>query len=214
VPILPILGETCWYFVRLLFVTETTVTDDFTLIRAIQAGDQKAFESLVRRYQRQVANLISMTIGNHDDVDDIAQEVFIRVHRSLPKFKFDASFFSWLYRITMNLCIDEIRKRKIRKVLSLDFLTEDALERSRKSKDYILPSDEMLTEERKTIVQSALQRLSREHREVLVLREYQDYSYNEIAETLGITIEAVKSRIFRARAELKGMLKDYFVETV
>ena len=102
-----------------------TVTDDFTLIRLIQTGDHQAFELLVRRYQRKVANLIYLTMGNRDGVEDIAQEVFIRVYRSLPKFKFDASFFSWLYRITMNLCIDEIRKRKIRRVLSLDYLTEE-----------------------------------------------------------------------------------------
>ncbi len=191
---------------------ETTVSDDFTLIRAIQAGDHLAFESLVRRYQHQVTNLIYVTIGNRDDVEDIAQEVFIRVYRSLPKFKFDASFFSWLYRITMNLCIDEIRKRKIRKVLSLDFLTEDALEVRRKSKEYEIPSDALLQEEKRGVIQSALQRLTPDHREVLVLREYQNYSYNEIAETLDLSMEAVKSRIFRARAELKRMLNDYFEE--
>ncbi len=67
------------------------MTDDFTLIRAIQAGDRQAFESLIRRYQRQVANLIYITMGNRDDVDDIAQEVFIRVYRSVLRFKFDAS---------------------------------------------------------------------------------------------------------------------------
>ena len=96
--------------------TESAGIDDFSLVKAFQAGDQQAFESLVRRYQHQVANLIYVTMGNRDDVDDIAQEVFIRVYRSLIRFKFDASFFSWIYRITMNLCIDEIRKRKIRKL--------------------------------------------------------------------------------------------------
>jgi RNA polymerase sigma-70 factor, ECF subfamily len=189
-----------------------TVTDDFTLIRSIQVGDHQAFESLVRRYQHQVANLIYLTMGNRDDVDDIAQEVFIRVYKSLSKFKFDASFFSWLYRITMNLCIDEIRKRKIRRVLSLNYLTEDTLEKSRKSKDYTMASDLVLTEEKRQVIQSALQRLTPEHREVLVLREYQDLSYNEIAETLGLRLEAVKSRIFRARMELKNLLNDYFKE--
>jgi RNA polymerase sigma-70 factor, ECF subfamily len=191
-----------------------TVIDDFTLIRSIQAGDHHAFESLVRRYQRQVANMIYLTMGNRDDVDDIAQEVFIRVYRSLSKFKFDASFFSWLYRITMNLCIDEIRKRKIRRVLSLDYLTEDTLEKNRKNKDYIVASDSVLTEEKQHVIQSALQRLTPEHREVLVLREYQDLAYNEIAEMLGIRLEAVKSRIFRARMELKKLLSDYFKERV
>jgi RNA polymerase sigma-70 factor (ECF subfamily) len=179
------------------------VTDDFTLIRAVQAGDHQAFESLVLRYQRQVANLIYVTIGNRDGVEDIAQEVFLRVYRSLSKFKFEASFFSWIYRITMNLCIDEIRKRKIRRVLSLDFLTEDALEKSRKNKDHPIASDSVMTEEKRQIVQSALH---------LVLREYEDFGYTEIAETLGISLEAVKSRIFRARTELKNLLSDYFVE--
>lgn len=188
------------------------MTDDFTLIRAIQAGDRQAFESLIRRYQRQVANLIYITMGNRDDVDDIAQEVFIRVHRSVLRFKFGASVFSWIYRITMNLCIDEIRKRKIKRVISLDFLSEDALEKNRKSKDYKLPSDSMLIEEKQQVIQSALHRLTPEHREVLVLREYQDFSYNEIAETLGLSIQAVKSRIFRARMELRNLLGDYFTE--
>ncbi|MGD1044349.1 MAG: sigma-70 family RNA polymerase sigma factor [Bacteroidota bacterium] len=192
--------------------TETTVIDDFSLIRAIQAGDHQAFESLVRRYQRQVANLIYVTMGSRDDVDDIAQEVFIRVYRSLPRFKFDASFFSWIYRITMNLCIDEIRKRKIRKVLSLDFLTEDVLEQNRKSKDHLMPSDSILADERRQVVQSALQRLKPEHRDILVLREYNDLGYSEIAETLNISLEAVKSRIFRARSELKNLLSEYFEE--
>ena len=186
--------------------------DDFSLIRAIQAGDHKAFESLVRRYQNQVANLIYVTMGNSDDVDDIAQEVFIRVYRSLPRFKFDASFFSWIYRITKNLCIDEIRKRKIRRVLSLDFLTEDALEKSRKNKEDITPSDSILSDERRQIVQTALQRLKPEHRDILVLREYKDLGYSEIAETLDISLEAVKSRIFRARSELKILLSEYFEE--
>jgi RNA polymerase sigma-70 factor (ECF subfamily) len=197
---------------RLLSEAEMTVDDDLTLIRSIQAGNSNAFELLVRRYQRQVANLIYIKMGNRDDVEDIAQEVFIRVHRSLPQFKFNASFFSWIYRITMNLCIDEIRKRKIRRVLSLDFLTEDAIEKNRKSQDIPTPSDSVLSEEKKEMVRSAIRRLSPEHREVLTLREYQDLSYDEIAETLGLTLEAVKSRIFRARSEMKNMLSGYFKE--
>ena len=190
--------------------TESAGIDDFSLVKAFQAGDQHAFESLVRRYQHQVANLVYVTMGSRDDVDDIAQEVFIRVYKSLPRFKFDASFFSWVYRITMNLCIDEIRKRKIRKVLSLDFLTEDALEKSRKNKDHSMPSDSMLLDERRQIVQSALQRLKPEHRDILVLREYKDLGYSEIAKALDISLEAVKSRIFRARSELKILLSEYF----
>ncbi|MBN1397315.1 MAG: sigma-70 family RNA polymerase sigma factor [Bacteroidetes bacterium] len=192
--------------------TDKIVTDDYKLIRSIQAGDHQAFELLVRRYQRQIANLVYLTIGNSDDVEDITQEVFIRVYRSLPKFKFDASFFSWLYRITMNLCIDEIRKKKIRRVFSLDYLTEDTLEKNRKDKEHSTAFDDLMKEEKQKVVQSALQQLKPEHREILVLREYQDLSYDEIAETLGLRLEAVKSRIFRARKEMKNLLNEYFKE--
>jgi len=112
----------------------------------------------------------------------------------------------------MNLCIDEIRKRKVRKILSLDFLTEDVLEKNKKSKEHLTPLDTIENEERKLVVQTALQKLTVEHREVLYLREYHDYSYNEIAESLRISIEAVKSRIFRARNELRKLLSSYFEE--
>jgi RNA polymerase sigma-70 factor (ECF subfamily) len=183
--------------------------DDVVLVQASQRGDHAAFEQLIKRYERQIANLIYMTMGNSDSVDDLSQEVFIRVYRSLKNFKFDASVFSWMYRIAMNLCIDEIRKRKIRRVVSLEFLTEDALERTRKHKHQDLPSDAMMKEEKKKIVQLAIQQLTQEHREVILLRESQDYSYTEIAETLDIKIEAVKSRIFRARKELKKKLERY-----
>ncbi|MBI5463608.1 MAG: sigma-70 family RNA polymerase sigma factor [Ignavibacteriales bacterium] len=186
--------------------------DDFRLIRAYRSGTEGAFEELVRKYQRQVANVIYLSLGNRAEVEDLTQEVFIRVHRSLPKFEFDASFFSWLYRITMNLCIDEIRRRKLKRMLSLDFLAEGALEREQFMKDRTLASDEVMNDEKKTMIQSAIRRLSKEHREIIVLREYQDFSYNELAETLGISLEAVKSRIFRAREELRRMLKDYFKE--
>ncbi len=197
---------------RLLVDTEVTVKDDFTLIKEVQAGNNNSFELLVARYQNQVANLIFMKMGRSEDVEDIAQEVFIRVFRSLPKFKFNSSFFSWIYRITLNLCIDEIRKRKIRRMLSLDFLTEDALEKNKKGNEVINPSDSVLSKERKDMVHRAMNRLSKEHREILLLREYQDLSYDEIAEALGLTLQAVKSRIFRARSEMKNMLGGYFKE--
>jgi RNA polymerase sigma-70 factor (ECF subfamily) len=199
---------------RLLSENKLKVKDDFTLIRAIQSGDHNAFETLINRYQRQVANQIYMNMGNRDDVEDIAQEVFIRVYRSLPKFKFNSSFFSWIYRITMNLCIDEIRKRKIRRMLSLDFLAEDYLDKSGVSDEVTTPSESVLLNEKKDIVRRAMQHLSKEHREILTLREYQDLSYDEIAETLGLTVQAVKSRIFRARSEIRNLLGGYFKERV
>jgi len=187
-------------------------SEDFRLVNAFKAGDHQAFEDLVRRYQRPVANIIYLTLGNREEVQDIAQEVFIRVYRSIDKFEFDASFFSWIYRITVNLCIDELRRKKIKRALSLDFLTEGALEKEKKSKEQVLASDGVLNDEKREIVLGALQRISQEHRQVIILREYEELSYAEIAAYLGISIQAVKSRIFRAREELRTLLEDYFEE--
>lgn len=187
--------------------------DDFQLVRAFQAGDEKAFEELIRRYQRQVANIIYLTFCSREVVEDLAQEAFIRVYRSLAKFEFDASFYSWLYRITINLCIDEIRRRKIKKTFSLDFLSEERIEEKEKpSRRIQTPSDSLLESEKKDVVSKALQKLRPSHRSVLILREYEDLSYDEIAKTLKISVQAVKSRIFRAREEMRTLLKDYFQE--
>lgn len=190
------------------------MTDDYTLVRDAQGGSHKAFETLVHKYQRQIANLIYLSMGNRDEVEDLSQEVFVRAYRSLPRFKFDASFFSWIYRIALNLCIDEIRKKKIRRVLSLDFLTEDAIENQRQDHSPSLTSEGTLYDERKEIIRDALQQLSMEYRQIILLREYEDLTYEDIAKTLGISMQAVKSRLFRARAELKELLKDYFKEMV
>ncbi len=114
----------------------------------------------------------------------------------------------------MNLCFDETRKRKVKRILSLDFLTEEGIEEHRQEKQNILPSDELIMEEDRQVVRQALQRISEEHRQILILREYENYGYNEIAETLNISLEAVKSRLFRARAEMRKLLQGYFKEQV
>jgi RNA polymerase sigma-70 factor (ECF subfamily) len=193
---------------------ERQAAEDYELVRAVQAGDEKAFEKLVKKYQRQIANIVYLTLGNRDDADDVTQEVFIRAYRYLPRFTFDAPFFSWLYRVTMNLCFDETRKRKVKRILSLDFLTEEGIEEHRQEKQNILPSDELIMEEDRQVVRQALQRISEEHRQILILREYENYGYNEIAETLNISLEAVKSRLFRARVEMRKLLQGYFKEQV
>ena len=188
------------------------VHDDLHLIRSFQAGDESAFEELVRRYQRQVANIIYLTMGDRADIEDLSQEAFLRVYKSLNRFEFDSSFYSWLYRIVVNLCIDEFRRRKIRRTLSLDFFSEDRLEKEQKSADLNTGLDEVLGNEKKNVVRQALDKLSPDHKTALILREYSDLSYADIADVLKITPQAVKSRIFRARAELRELLKDYFKE--
>jgi RNA polymerase sigma-70 factor (ECF subfamily) len=188
------------------------LVDDFKLIEAFRNGDEKAFEEIVRRYHRQVANIIYLTLGNRDEVDDLSQEVFVRVFRSLDRFAYDSSLYSWIYRIAVNLCIDEIRKKRIRKLIPLEFLTESKLEGEKKSKAVATASDDVLQQEKQQVIKGALARLSPIHRTVILLREYEDLSYAEISKTLRISQQAVKSRIFRAREELRELLKDYFQE--
>lgn len=188
------------------------ITDDFQLVEAFRHGDEKAFEELVRRYQRQVANIIYLTLGNREAIEDLTQEVFIRVYKSLARFQHDASVYSWIYRITVNLCIDEIRRRKIKRTISLQFFSDHKLEQEKKFKDKATAADRVLTEERRSMVREALQKLSPLQRTVIVLREYEDLSYDEIAKTLNISTQAVKSRIFRARDELRKLLEGYFGE--
>jgi RNA polymerase sigma-70 factor (ECF subfamily) len=130
----------------------------------------------------------------------------------LARFEFDASLYSWIYRIAVNLCIDEIRRRKIRKVIPLEFFTERKLEEQKRSKDKVTAADALLAKEKQQVIVDALQKLSPNHRTVLLLREYEDLSYGEIAKTLRISPQSVKSRIFRAREELRKLLKGYFKE--
>lgn len=188
-------------------------SDDFQLIRSFQAGNETSFEELVRRYQRQVANIIYLTLGDRSEIKDLTQEAFIRVYRSLDRFAFDSSFYSWLYRIVINLCIDELRRRKIKRTLSLDFLSESRFERERSSfSQRTSADDELLAQEKQSIIREALNALPTDYKTVLILREYNDLSYADIAKILKISQQAVKSRIFRARSELRKLLKDYFGE--
>jgi len=187
-------------------------SDDLVLVRAFREGDEKAFEEIVRRYQRQVASVIYLTMGSRAEVEDLTQEVFMRVYRSIDRVTIETSLFSWIYRIAMNLCIDELRRKKIKRVLSIGPEAGSAADHSELFEEPSRASDELMAEEKKNQVLDALAKLTPAHRAALVLREYEEMSYRQIARSLGITEQAVKSRIFRAREELKELLKDYFKE--
>jgi len=186
-------------------------SDDQSLVRAFQEGDEKAFEEIVRRYQRQVANIVYLTMGGRAEVEDLTQEVFLRVYRSIGRVNVEQSLFSWIYRIALNLCIDELRKRKVKRILALE-TAEEASDHSPMLRETAGASDDLMSQEKKDQILSALRKLTPAHRTALVLREYEDMSYKEIANALHITEQAVKSRIFRAREELKDLLKAYFRE--
>lgn len=180
---------------------------ELKLVQRVVSGDTEAFSSLVLAYEKQVFNIALRMVGNREDAEDISQESFIKAYNSLSNFRGDASFSSWLFRIVSNTCLDHLRKIKNRQTLSLSTENEDE-----ETEEYDIADDsfspEELLEKRltKESIQRGLEELSEEHRTVLVLREIQGLSYDEIAQMLEIESGTVKSRIARARKKLCAFL--------
>jgi RNA polymerase sigma-70 factor (ECF subfamily) len=180
--------------------------DENEIIRRAKDGDERAFEYIVKKYQSKVANLIFKIIGDQDIVEDLTQEVFLRVMESLKDYKFGSAIYTWIYRITVNICIDEIRKRQRSRAFSLD----NIVGQNPKSEPSYSPVEKTFERgEMREIIENALSKLPAEYKTVIVLREFEDLSYEEIAKILKIRIGTVKSRIFRARKLLAEYLKEY-----
>lgn len=177
---------------------------EWELIKKSKSGDYIAFEELVHKYENKVYTVAYRFMGNHADACDLAQEAFIKVYQSLPRFRGDASFMTWIYHITANTCRDELRRRQNKHTLSLDDDSDDsvALKLMVASDD---PGPEELIEsmELGEQVQQCLNTLTEEYRLILIMREIQGFSYNEIANALEISLGTVKSRLSRARAAFK-----------
>ena len=190
--------------------------EDRTLVRAAQKGDQNAFRQLVERYQRRVYQLALGMMKDPDDAMDIAQETFVRVHRYLPSFKGDSSFFTWTYRIATNLCLDAQRKKG--RVIRVDAQDGDEAEieaaMDPPSSALAGPQRAALNEELRGKLEEALQSLSENHRAILLLREVEGLSYDELAKVLGIRKGTVMSRLFHARLMMQKKLREYLGEDV
>ncbi len=153
-------------------------------------------------------NLAFRIIGNYDDAADLAQETFVRIFKAISKFKEESSFSTWIYRITTNVCLDEIRKRKNKKILSLDedIHMDDGDMKRQVESDEIGPEQNAEREEVRKIVNDAINMLPEDQRVVITLRDIDGMSYEEISETLKCPGGTVKSRINRARVALKNIL--------
>ncbi len=178
------------------------------LLHKAKAGDIEAFEELIDAYQKKVFNLAFRIIGNYDDAADLAQETFVRIFKAISKFKEESSFSTWIYRITTNVCLDEIRKRKNKKILSLDedIHMDDGDMKRQVESDEIGPEQNAEREEVRRIVNDAINMLPEDQRVVITLRDIDGMSYEEISETLKCPGGTVKSRINRARVALKNIL--------
>lgn len=176
-----------------------------SLIKQAQKGRQEAFAGLMHMYQHQVYGLSYSLTGNHQDAQDLAQEVFLKAYRSLHGFRGEADFGTWLHRITVNLWINQQRRRKNQVVVSLDapVPTQEGEVTREVAVTDADPQELFTVKELQAVVRQALDSLSREHRAVLVLREMQGHTYEEIAQILNCTLGTVKSRLNRARQVFK-----------
>ncbi len=174
---------------------------DDVLITLFQSGEEEVFRILVERYSQRVRNLIFSIFNEGSLVDDIAQEVFIRVYEALPRFRFESSFYTWLYRITVNKSRDELRKRRTKKFFSLHSML-DASSDELQSKIRVFPEDNSAKE----LVNKGLQQLPDKFRIPIVLKDIDGLSYEEMAEILQCEVGTVKSRLSRARAMLRSIL--------
>lgn len=173
--------------------------DDFSLIKRFIEGDESTFNILVRRHKEKVRNVVFVTLNNQDLVDDIAQDVFITVYKNLNKFRFESQFTTWLYRITVNKCKDYLRKIKMRSIFIPIKENEDVGNNSTEVED----------SDRAELVRKSISKLPDKLRIPLVLKDIEGLSYQEIADATNSEIGTVKSRIFRARENLRIILKPY-----
>ena len=186
-----------------------TREEELRLVRRVQSGEAEAFEELVRAHEKTVYNLALRLVGNPQDAEDMAQEAFLKVYRSLPEFRGESKFSVWLYRIVSNVCLDHLRRQGRRPASSLTTEDEDGEEQQWDVPDES-QSPERLLEQKLTreAVQRGLETLPEDQRQILLLREIRGMSYEEIGAALDLEPGTVKSRIFRARKRLCAFLME------
>ncbi len=182
---------------------------DQRLVERVQRGDKQAFGLLVSKYQRKLMRLLSRLIRDAGEVEDVAQETFIKAYRALPSFRGDSAFYTWLYRIGINTAKNYLVSQGRRAPTSTGFDSEEAesFEDGDQLRDINTPERMLLSKQIGETIESAMQALPDELRTAIVLRELEGLSYEEIAGIMGCPIGTVRSRIFRAREAIADRLK-------
>ena len=178
-------------------------SEEAALVRRVQARDEMAFREIVERYQSKVFSIIYGILRNHNDAEDIAQQVFSKVYFSIRNFDFRSSLLTWIYKITVNECYDYLRKKRVRKlVYESDFSEEDALrmEASDPAVDPGVPVDRRLAQQ--DLVMKLLDRVSEEDRSLILLKEVEGHSVEELAAMTGLNENTIKVKLFRTRQKL------------
>jgi RNA polymerase sigma-70 factor (ECF subfamily) len=178
---------------------------DEELVDAFQAGNLAAFDLLVRRWERKIQGAIYRVMGTEEDARDLCQEAFLKAYRALGSFKREARFSSWLYQIALNLCRDRMRRRRGRTMLSLDAMDDEgaSLRLCQEPSPLELAEGGALAR----VVAAAVSGLPDEQREVIVLKEYQDLTFLEIAQILDVPLSTVKTRLYRGLGQLRLRLE-------
>jgi RNA polymerase sigma-70 factor, ECF subfamily len=187
---------------------------ELDLVKQCQTGDTQAFDQLVSRYRTRVFGMIYNMVRNEQDAWDLAQDSFVKAWKSIGRFRSQSSFYTWIYRIVMNVTIDWLRKKQI-KGTGTEFDDSVQLKEidpaSRTSpRAEALPHERMERDEVRARIDAAIAQLSPEHRAVILMKETEDMQYHEIAEALGCSIGTVMSRLFYARKKLQSSLRDVY----
>jgi len=178
-------------------------SEEAALVRRVQARDELAFREIVDRYQSKIFSIIFGILRNHNDAEDIAQQVFAKVYFSIGNFDFRSSLLTWIYKITVNECYDYLRKKRVRKlVYESDFNEEDAqrMEASEPAVDPSAPMDRRLAQQ--DLVVKLLSKVSKEDRNLILLKEVEGHSVEELAAMTGLNENTIKVKLFRTRQKL------------
>jgi RNA polymerase sigma-70 factor (ECF subfamily) len=186
-------------------------TDDLALVERARQGDAKAHEKLVKKYRKSVYYMLLKMVNNADDAEDLTQEAFAKAFAALERYDTKYAFSTWLFRIATNNCIDHIRKRRVQTVsLDTPYHSEEGDDIQFDVRDSDLnPNEQMLRKQRKEYIKQAVEKLPKKFKVLVELRYFQEMSYEEVGEEMGMPIGTVKAQLFRARemllAELKNM---------
>jgi len=187
--------------------------DEASLIRAAQKGDQDAFEHLVRSYDQSVLRIAMNLLRSPDEARDVYQETFLKVFRNLHSFRFDCTFHTWLYRIATNICLDHLRRRKVRReesaVAETSEGTVDRMARFEDSGPHSDPERQTWNRQLSSRISGALEELTPRERTVFELRHYEGLRLRAIGEILGTTEEAAKNCLFRATQKMRTSLESF-----
>lgn len=182
---------------------------DRLLVERARQGDKRAFELLVEKYHRRLLRLLSRMVRNPEEVEDIAQETFIKAYRALPQFRGDAAFYTWLYRIGVNTAKNHLvsRSKAMPTVSEQSYGDDDDVDERLVARDISTPESELLSKQVAMAVHQAIEALPEELRTAITLREIEGLSYEEIATLMDCPIGTVRSRIFRAREAIAAKLR-------